>query len=607
MKRKILSLVLVIAMLASMMIFVPAASATESLATLEFGTAAGTPGETVEVDFTITTAQLSGLQFMFEYDASRLTYDSISWTTAYGTTYPKDLSMNPVFVQFTQNGPYIVESMAFDAGAQDFSAGVLATTLTFTIKDDAPLGDAKVAFAYLLDDTNAAVQPNKIEPNTIIGESMTFVDGKVTVLPEGYSSESKAPAVDYITQDEIAYMFLEEGTFVYEPNDDFTGWIITTYAGSFEGIVVFPSEITDVVYETGETLPVVKIATGAVASTVPATGYVIPATVTEIADRAFFKSAATDYYILNSSCVIGSGAIGADGNWSATSSKWLLGPFVMNTAAGAPTIHGVAGSTAEVYAAGPYKTNATHALTAFNWSTNTDLPTENTLTVDGNTYYFLTGATATAPGVAEINGATVIAWTDGTNTYAPGAEIVVTKDIALEPVTITAPQTAVGTDFKITANEADLAMRFTSSMSIADYNKLDDLGTVELGMLITPAKYVSKAGAFTKEALDALNASSGGYVDIAIGGYYNKTDSDYIFAGSLKGFSAATLAKNPDFAAILYATVTTEGGDTFTVYGDFNFEANQDVKSVAEALSTSDDLTETQQGWLATLVGKFTA
>jgi hypothetical protein len=202
-----------------------------------------------------------------------------------------------------------------------------------------------------------------------------------------------------------------------------------------------------------------------------------------------------------------------------------------------------------------------------------------------------------------IDGKTVIAWTDGENTYVPGADITLTGDVALEPVSITAPATNVGADIKLAAAEADLAMRFTATLSKADYATLAELGDVTLGMLITPAKRVAQAGSFTKEALDALEVTHK-YVDIAINGYYKETADDYILAGSLKGFSATTLAKNPDFAAVVYATVETADGATFTVYGDFNFNANQNVKTVAtDALAA--DLTNTQKGWLNTLIGKF--
>jgi hypothetical protein len=208
--------------------------------------------------------------------------------------------------------------------------------------------------------------------------------------------------------------------------------------------------------------------------------------------------------------------------------------------------------------------------------------------------------------MAIVDGKTVIAWKAGDVTYAPGAAMTLTEDVVLEPVTITAPATTVGADIKIAAAEADLAMRFTASLSKADYAALAELGDVTLGMLITPAAYVAKAGSFTKAALDTIGAANGAYVDIAISGYYKETADDYILAGSLKGFSAATLAKNPDFAAVVYATVEMADGTTFTVYGDFNFGANQNVKTVAtDALAA--DLTNTQKGWLNTLIGKFGA
>lgn len=570
MKRKILSFLLVAAMLVSMVIFAPTAGATESLATLEFGTATGASLETVTVDLKVTTAQLSGLQFMFEYDASRLDFDGITWTDEFGTGFPVDMTENDAFVQFTHNGPYRVLGWAtgIGVGAVDLSAGVVLATLTFTIKEDAPLGDAEIGFAYLLDDTNAAVQPNKIEPNMIIGESMTFVDGKVTVLPAGYSSASA------------------EADFV------FADGVITGYTGSETGTIVVPSTIG------GEA--VTSIASGAF-NGIEAAAIIFPESVTSIAFAAVLNAdSLTDAYILNSEATIGANAIGWHGVLNKKKTGWATTeePYVNNPAdnedIALTTIHGYAGSTAETH------TDADVDGYGIKPSWSTDLP--NSISFVGNSYFV--GATAKAPGTMEIGGKKVVAWTDGVNSYVPGAEITMNGALSLEPVTIAAPVTNTVVDFKFAEKEADLAMRFTANMAKADYATLAELGTVQLGMMITPAKRVAQAGSFTKEALDALTVTHK-YVDIAIDGYYQVTDTDYIFAGSLKGFSASTLASNPDFAAIVYATVTTAEGDVFTVYGDFNFDANQNVKGVAESFADSDQLYDTQKGWLNNLLTKF--
>lgn len=593
MKRKLLSLILVVAMLASMAVFTPTASAAESKATLAFGNAAGVAGDEVTVELTVTTDKLDGIQFVFEYDTARLTYEDITWTNEFGTGFPADLTNGDNKV-FTSVGPYKILSWGKPIGSNPTAAeGVVMATLTFTINEDAPAGDAYVKFAPL---GEGAYQPNKINDD-ILAADMTFVDGVVTVLPEGYSTESQAPVVHELTW--------EDGSFEY--NDDFTGVYMTSYTGSYDGIL-YIGEV-----DNGEVaLPVIAIYSLAFQNNTALQGVILSEAVAEVDAAAFYRCSITDYYVQNPDCVLGSGALGVHGTfsvekqWNAGGNDTAFGPYV-NVVGGKPvTIHGAAGSTAEAYATATYLTTATYTSASFGWVVGTELVGEATVTVNGNTYYVTEGATVAAPGVAVVDGKTVIGWTAGDVTYAAGADMTVTESVVLEPVTITAPATSTVADFKLAASEADLAMRFTSSMAIADYEALAALGTVELGMLITPAAYVAKAGSFTKEALDGIGAANGAYVEVAVNGYYDKTETDYIFAGSLKGFSATTLAKNPAFASVLYATVTTAEGDTFTVYGTFNFAANQQVKAVAEAILDTN-ITNTQKGWLNTLIGKFGA
>lgn len=555
MKRKILSFVLVAAMLVSMVVFAPSAGATESLATLELGDAYAIPGGTVNVDLTITTEAMTGLQFMFEYDASKLTYEGISWTEAWAG-FPADLTGNELFGKYTQNGPYRVESWAtgIGVGAVDLSEGVVMATLTFTVKEDAALGDTSVSFTILNEGNN---QPNKIETGSasLLPDEITFVDSTVTIFaPDQFP-------VGATTPEEMFEFDAEWGDILGFSED-----VIVP-----PSVLVIPSQIGGVdVYGvsgfSGYTFDAV----------------VVPENVC-IYSAAFLNSAVTSVFFAGDA-TLEQYAIGWNGRIQGTSIKNAK-PYADTT------IYGASGSAAETYAGTSLKFVDTSAY--------------YTMTLDG--VAFQVPATTTLPDVMAVAGGTAIAWTDGTNTYAAGSAITLTGDVALTPVTINAPATAATVDFKLTAEEADLAMRFTASLSLEDYAKLADLGSVKLGMLITPAKYVSKAGSFTKEALDDIDAKNGAYVDIAIDGYYEVTATDYIFAGSLKGFSAATLAKNPDFAAVLYATVTTEGGDVFTVYGDYDFGTIQNVKGVAESLTTSSDLTDTQKGWLTTLVGKFTA
>lgn len=565
MKRKLLSLILVVAMLASMAVFTPVASAAESKATLAFGNAAGVAGDEVTVDLVVTTAQLQGLQFMFEYDTSRLTF--VEFANVAGKPYnvmTKELTAG--VPAFTTTAPYRVFSWAEVDGNVLTPDEMVVATLTFTINEDAPAGDAYVNFVPL---SEGAVQPNRISygSTNIDADEITFVNGTVTVLPEGYASSATVADDAWDFEDGIIFGCKDESLMDYT------------------GALVIPSEINgEAVVEIGD-----LAFNGYACSTM-----VIPASVTYLGAGAVYNCEnLTTLYILGEDVEFATAAVGYGGG---TRNGAPRNPsIILNDSDGVLTsIYGVAGSTAEDYAV------AGDGVDSFPFYAEVPY----TVTFNGASY--LVGAETKVPGVATIDGKTVIGWTAGDATYAAGATITLTENVVLEPVTITAPATSTVADFKLAASEADLAMRFTSSMSIADYEALAALGTVKLGMLITPAAYVAKAGSFTKEALDGIGATNGAYVEVAVNGYYDKTETDYIFAGSLKGFSATTLAKNPAFASVLYATVTTAEGDTFTVYGTFNFAANQQVKAVAEAILDSN-ITNTQKGWLNTLIGKFGA
>lgn len=223
-----------------------------------------------------------------------------------------------------------------------------------------------------------------------------------------------------------------------------------------------------------------------------------------------------------------------------------------------------------------------------------------TVTVPGET---------TAPDSTVIDGKTVIAWTYDGKTVAVGDRMTLTGDTTLTPVTIDAPVTNEDVSFRLAEYKAgtksDLAMRFTATLSRADYDKLASLGSVKLGMLITPADYVLMAGEFTKEALEALNTRNGGYVEVLLDGCYELTETDYIFAASLKSFSETTMKKNPAFASVMYATVTTASGHTFTVYGGFDPVATHGVMNAADSLLAGDTLSATQREWLSALMSAF--
>lgn len=122
-------------------------------------------------------------------------------------------------------------------------------------------------------------------------------------------------------------------------------------------------------------------------------------------------------------------------------------------------------------------------------------------------------------------------------------------------------------------------IRFDSTVSKAAYDSLKAMGAdVTLGTLIAPTQRVTEAGAFTKEALDALSASLSGtptYQTVVFTpGTSSWVDTDnealYGFSGALAKINSENY--NLGFSAVGYITVTL-GELTFTLYADYNGEA----------------------------------
>ncbi|MBE6656419.1 MAG: hypothetical protein E7609_06105 [Ruminococcaceae bacterium] len=572
MKKKILSLVLVAAMLSSLFVIAPVSGATEAAATVSLGDSlVSAAGETIEIDVILKADELLwNYAFSYAYDADKLTLvdiadklgNGVMAKSAEGDTY-KEVVLNSPYSVFTW-------SQTNNVG-RDVSAGVVVATMVFTVNAGVS-GEAKVELlnpqrqdGYYLNYVQMGASDNKVKYG---GDVIAIgnAEASVLVLPEGYIDLSAANPADFT-------------------GDDFAGDTITKYNGSSTGTVIVPSQYPGMMGMG----TVVTIADGAFAKPSFST-LVIPASVATIGTSSakspvlFGPANDVKVIVLNPNATFGNM------------------PFYTAPGFGSITICGYADSTAEAYAKA--------AGFAFE-----EISLCN-VTIDGKT--FLAPTETTAPGMTEnADGELVVAWTDGTNTYLPGQAMNLTGDVTLTAAkTVAKPTTSTDIDFKLAAfyeegttnrvENSDLSMRFRATFSIEDYATLKDLGTVQLGMLITPAKYVSLAGSFTKEALGGIGAANGAYIDVPLAGYYEKTATDYIFAARLANFSAKTLEKNPDFAAVMYATVTAADGTTFTVYGDFNLAANSNVKSLAQAIhDTNADLTNMQKGWLSDLIGSF--
>ena len=142
-------------------------------------------------------------------------------------------------------------------------------------------------------------------------------------------------------------------------------------------------------------------------------------------------------------------------------------------------------------------------------------------------------------------------------------------------------------------------IRFDSTLSKAAYDSLKSMGAdVTLGTLIAPTQRVAEAGAFTKEALDALSAKLSGtptYQTVVFTpgtSSWVETDNEalYGFSGALAKIDSENY--NLGFSAVGYITVTL-GELTFTLYADYNGEALRTRSIAYTATLAYADRTET--------------
>ncbi len=132
----------------------------------------------------------------------------------------------------------------------------------------------------------------------------------------------------------------------------------------------------------------------------------------------------------------------------------------------------------------------------------------------------------------------------------------------------------VGAGLYIGADMTKSGLRFYTTLSKEAIDALlvlkNDGAVLTFGTLIAPADYVAAAGAFTKEALDALRIDGIAYVDILAKHSIRDANADGIpesFSGALVGLKRVNYERC--FAAIPYVTVTKDG-QSKTYYASFN-------------------------------------
>ena len=547
MKKKILSLVLVVAMLASMLVLAPVSGATKFDGTVAVTNAYGFEGEPVSVDVVLTTDQpVYTFQFTFDYDKTKMTLDSVEFAPGFGF-WP--ISGVEEVDEAMKVSPFdnIGWNRAVGADPIDASEGAVIATMNFTLNEDV-LGDAYVSIVPS-PINNIAIDSGEVGAMIY---NFDYVPGSVTVLPEGY--------VSLTPTDESLFTFAEgaqdeDGEYVFE--DEKSRKYIYSYDGEWGGTIVIPAGVT-------------AISMAAFSGMNADTTIIVPETIDYLCMGAFDASSSKSsvtvtVIVLNNACVLESDT-----------------PFATAAKKGSFVVKSASESTVATHIADDAPTRVTwEALDNFN------------LTFNNETYYV--PSNAAAPGMAVNGDQITVAWKIGDTAYLPGDTMTITEDTTLEPVTIAKPDMTSTYGFKPTDSPATTAMRFTTTLAKADYETFAGVaeslgGRVEMGTLITPARFVSKAGALTKEALDALSASNNNaqtYIDIdTTGKYFSLEDNIYTFAGSVYGFKGTNY--NLDYAAAFYMSVVVGEGETeetlFTVYSDFEFANNRQPLAAAKAV-----------------------
>jgi len=550
--KKILSLVLVIAMMASLVVFAaPAASADETVYTVEVTDATAVAGDKVSVDVMVTGTTMYMFGFAIEYDTTRLANPVIKTNTELfgaggaiaGADYQKSWTSNANDVN---NGV-------------DVSEATKVLTITFDVLNNP--GDAYVKCAPFKNDSKIYIGETDTKA-TGAKYDWTAIDGKVSILPEGY--EAAEPATEMPASD------LE-----YEENAAGTGMIITGYIGSATGTAIIPAEI--------DGLPVVEI--GATAfNYAEFDTYIFPSSVVTFGRRAVRQDAGFAVYIE------------AD---NASFDKEHYQSFVSND--GDVAVYSSASSTAKTYVEDVLADDDTVAIS---WAAGDYVAPPIVTVVAGSeeNTYVVSGDQIAAPGAAIVDGKPVVAWKVNGAAVLPGAAVAINGDTTFTAMTVDMA-TANGASVKIAESADDVALRFTATINMNDYAAIVeafDGATISHGMLIVPQQYVAKAGGFTHAALEAYGK---GYLDFSnMKGCYEIVGSDYVLAASIKDFKAATRAKNPKFNAVGYIAITI-GEETTYVYSNYSTATARDAKSVLT--SYLNDATGDAKTWVETVLGDF--
>ena len=148
------------------------------------------------------------------------------------------------------------------------------------------------------------------------------------------------------------------------------------------------------------------------------------------------------------------------------------------------------------------------------------------------------------------------------------------------------------TGCSVRLREGQVALRFTSTLSMADYENLVALtggvDKIQFGTYIVPSRYVTDAmGNFTLEALAQKGRTM--YIDVKAGKFYRMTETTATIAGSVSEIKKGNYTL--EYTGRGYMKITYTDGSVGTVYAAYNQTNNTRsiLKTVLAAYNDRDE------------------
>jgi len=149
---------------------------------------------------------------------------------------------------------------------------------------------------------------------------------------------------------------------------------------------------------------------------------------------------------------------------------------------------------------------------------------------------------------------------------------------------------STSTQSSVRLRDGDVALRFTSDIVKADYERLVSLlggsNKISFGTYIVPSKYVSYANnVFTIEAMEKKGITQ--HIDVSASAFYKETDTTLTIAGSVGKIRKGNYTM--EYTGRGYMKVAYTNGEKRTVYADYTYTSHSITDVVLAAYNDRNE------------------